>query len=413
MALRGSAASRRRAAAGAGPPAFRGRGRFAVYPIVSLKIARNVRYPLVWRRMAGELPDAPAGSIVDVLDRNGGFAGRGFFSPTSQAVVRVLTFDPAEDIDEGFFRRRLAAAFAFRHATLGLGRGPAPGYRLVNAEGDGLPGLVLDRYGALIVAEILSAGFFARIELLRAIVADQFPGCAFAALADGDVQAKEGFSLPEPPEAAAAVEEHGLRFEVNPRAGHKTGFFLDQRENRLRLRDFAAGRDVLDVCCCSGGFALNAAAAGARRVTGIDLDEKAIALAARNAARNGLRAQFVHVDAFPYLRDLHRNGKRAGVVILDPPKLARSRADIEEGLRAQFDFHRTALQIVEPGGVLVSACCSGLISEEMFLDTLRKAGRRVGREARVFALSGPAADHPYSLHFPEGRYLKTAWAMVV
>ena len=384
-----------------------------MYPIVRLKIARNVKYPLVWRRMAGELPDAPAGSIVDAVDRKGDFAGRGFFCPTSQVTVRVLTFDPAETVDDEFFRRRLGAAFAFRHATLGLGCGPAPGYRLVNAEGDGLPGLVLDRYGGLVVAEILSAGFFARLDLLRAIVEERFPGCAFAALADADVQAKEGFSLPEPPAAAATVEEHGLLFQVSPRAGHKTGFFLDQRENRLRLREFAAGRDVLDVCCCSGGFALNAAAAGARRVTGIDLDEKAVALAAGNAARNGLRAQFVHVDAFPYLRDMQRNGKRAGLVILDPPKLARSRDDLEDALRTQFDFHRTALEIIEPGGLLVTACCSGLISEEMFLDTLRKAGRRVGREARVFALAGPAADHPYSLHFPEGRYLKTAWTMVV
>jgi 23S rRNA (cytosine1962-C5)-methyltransferase len=383
-----------------------------MYPVVHLKIVRNVEYPLVWRRMLEELPSVAPGDIVDVVDRQGNFAGRGFFCPTSQIAVRVLSFDPEEAVDAAFFERKLGAAFAFRHETLGLGKGKAPGYRLVNAEGDGLPGLMLDRYGGLIVAEILSIGFFTRLDLLRAVVEKHFPGCAFEALADGDVQAKEGFELAAPSAGTVTVEEHGLRFQVSTRAGHKTGFFLDQRENRLRLRDFAAGREVLDVCCFSGGFALNAAAAGARAVTGIDLDEKAVALAAANAARNGLRAQFIHVDAFPYLRDMQRNGKRVGLLILDPSKLAHSRDDLEEALRMQFDLHRTALEVVEPRGVLVTACCSGLISEEAFLDTLTRAGRRVHREVRVFALSGPSADHPYSLHFPEGRYLKTVWAVV-
>ncbi len=383
-----------------------------MYPVVRLKIARNVEYPLVWRRMVGELPPAAPGDIVDVVDREGDFAGRGIFCPTSQVAVRVLTFDPEEPVDAAFFERKLGAAFDFRHETLGLGGGEAPGYRLVNAEGDGLPGLVLDRYGDLVVAELMSIGFFTRLELLESIIEKRFPGCTFEAIADEDVQSKEGFELPAPSARAVTVEEHGLRFQVSTSAGHKTGFFLDQRENRLRLRQFAPGREVLDVCCFSGGFALNAAAAGARKVTGIDLDEKAVALAAANAARNGLRIQFVHVDAFPYLRDMQRNGKRVGVLILDPSKLARSRDDLEEALRTQFDFHRTALEAVEPRGILVTACCSGLISEEAFLDTLRKAGRRVHREVRVFALSGPSADHPYSLRFPEGRYLKTAWAVV-
>jgi 23S rRNA (cytosine1962-C5)-methyltransferase len=383
------------------------------YPIVRLKIKRNVPYPLVWRRMVASAPAVEPGACVTVLDREGSCVGHGFYCPTSQIAVRLLSSDPGEHIDEAFLARRVRTAAALRHDVLELGRRPRDAYRVVNAEGDGLSGLILDRFGELIVGEILSVGFFRRLEELRAALEETFPGCTVHFRADPDIQQKEGFELNEPVPAPAEIEEHGISFLVDPSVGHKTGFFLDQRENRLRLRTFAAGRRVLDVCCFTGGFSLNAAEAGAREVTGLDLDEKAVALAARNAARNRLAARFVHVDAFGYLRDMARNEKTVDVVILDPAKLARTREEVPDALRTHFDLHRTVLPVLAPNGLLVTCSCSALVSEEPFLATLRKAGRRTGREVRVLSLTGPSPDHPYSLHFPEGRYLNVAWASVV
>ncbi len=383
------------------------------YPVLRLKIRRTVPYPLVWRRMVAEAPDVAPGECVSVFDRDNAFVGHGFFCPTSQIAVRVLTSDPAEEIDEAFFARRLGAAFDFRHHVLGLRNEPAAAYRLVNAEGDGLSGLILDRYGSLVVGEIQSIGFYRQRSTVAKVVARLMPGLTVYVRSDQEIQRKEGFHLNEPAPPAVEVEEHGLRYIVDPALSHKTGFFLDQRQNRLHLRSFAAGRRVLDVCCFSGGFALNAARAGARDVLGLDLDEKAVALATRNGAINRLKVRFVHVDAFPYLRDLARHGKTVDLAVLDPAKLARTRDDVPEALRVHFDLHRTVLPVLGPGGILVTCSCSALVSEEAFLDTLRKAGRRANREVRVFGLTGPSPDHPYSLHFPEGRYLKVVWAYVV
>jgi 23S rRNA (cytosine1962-C5)-methyltransferase len=382
------------------------------YPIVRLKIRRNVDYPLVWRRMVAEDPAAAPGDAVGVIDKHGAFVGHGFFSPTSQIAVRILSTDPGEELDEAFFRRRLGTAISFRRDALGFEATPTSAFRVCNAEGDGLSGLIVDRYADLIVAEIHSIGFYRRRDLLGAILAEAFPGARVYWSADREIQEKEDFVLEESPPTPVRIDEHGISYLIDCAVGHKTGFFLDQRDNRLRLRSIAAGKSVLDACCFTGGFALNAARAGARDVIGIDLDEKAIELAAKNAAHNKLKASFVHVDAFAYLRDMARTGKTVDLAILDPAKLARTLDDVPDALRTHFDFHRVALPVLRPGGILVSCSCSGLVSEEAFLTTLKNAGRRAGREIRVFGLTGPSPDHPYSLNFPEGRYLKVIWARV-
>ncbi len=214
-------------------------------------------------------------------------------------------------------------------------------------------------------------------------------------------------------------DARGLRYEVQPGRGHKTGFFCDQRENRLRLRRLARGRRVLDVCCYTGGFALNAAAGGAREVLAVDLDEEAVAMARRNADRNAeflgaarKTLRFVHADAFSYLRTLARNGRLFELVVLDPPAFLRGGRDPEEARARYHDLNRLALELVAPEGRLLTCSCSGLLDRRAFQDIVRRAARRAGRPARLEAVTGAGPDHPVRLDVPEGEYLKALWLVV-
>ncbi len=210
--------------------------------------------------------------------------------------------------------------------------------------------------------------------------------------------------------ARVTIHEHGVRFRVVFEGGHKTGFFCDQRDNRRDLARFCNDRSVLDACCYTGGFGLHALVRGqARDVTGVDLDEKAIALARDNANLNQVRPTFVHADAFGYMRQMAQNGRTYGVVVLDPPKLIPGRLDIASGKRKYFDLNVLAMGLVEPGGLLLSCSCSGLLSPEEFLILLRAAARQAGRSAQVLAVTGAAPDHPVGLDALEGAYLKAVW----
>jgi 23S rRNA (cytosine1962-C5)-methyltransferase len=209
------------------------------------------------------------------------------------------------------------------------------------------------------------------------------------------------------------VREHGVRFRVHFEGGHKTGFFCDQRDNRLRLASFCRDRSVLDVCCYTGGFGLYALVkGGAREVTGVDLDEKAVALARENANLNQVRPSLVHADAFGYMRQMAANSRQYGAVVLDPPKLIPGRLDISAGKRKYFDLNVLAMALVEPGGLLLSCSCSGLLPAEEFLVLLRAAARQAGRSAQVLAVTGAAPDHPVRLDALEGAYLKAVWLLL-
>jgi 23S rRNA (cytosine1962-C5)-methyltransferase len=218
--------------------------------------------------------------------------------------------------------------------------------------------------------------------------------------------AAEGFASPGAPEKVQ-IREHGVRYELSPAAGHKTGFFCDQRENRLRLREFCRGKSVLDLCCYTGGFALNALQAGAAEVTSVDLDEEAIRLARRNAQLNKGSIKFVHADAFAYMRDMQRNGRTYDVLILDPPKLIRGRDEAAEGQSKYFDLNKLAASLVAPGGLLLTCSCSGLLSMEQFTMTVRAATSE--RRPQLLARTGAALDHPISLGQLETEYLKCLW----
>jgi 23S rRNA (cytosine1962-C5)-methyltransferase len=384
-------------------------------PQVRLKIARRSSHPWIFQKMV-EKPAVrlPGGSIVDVLDRAGQWVGRGFYNGHSRISLRVLTTNRDEAIDADFLQRRLDQAVALRRTWLGLDA-VADAYRLVHSEGDGLSGLVVDRFGSTLVIEFFAAGFYRLRTALQEALAVHFPDSRFYWFAEEHIQKQESFDCrpPEPP-SPGIITEHGVRFRVAPGSKHKTGFFLDQRDNRLALANLCGGRRVLDLCCNTGGFAVYAKArGGASEVVGIDLDEDAIQLARQNAHLNQVSARFVQADLFPWLRDVLPNGQRFDVVILDPAKQTRDREAVDLALKRYLDMNRLALQAVSPGGIFLTCSCTGLVTEEMFLETLRRAAWQAGRTVQVLRITGAGPDHPFLIHAPEGRYLKAIFCRVV
>lgn len=380
-------------------------------PKVTLKIERRSSHPWIFQKMV-EKPAAriPPGSVVEIVDRAGQWVGRGFYNGHSRIALRVLSGDANEAIDAEFFRRRLTRAIELRRTWLRLDE-VTDAYRLVHSEGDELSGLVVDRFGPIVVLEFFSAGMFRWRAAIQEILAECFPDSRFYAFAEEHVQKQESFDFraAEPP-APATIVEHGMRFRVAPGSKHKTGFFVDQRDNRRLLASFCAGKRMLDLCCNTGGFSVYAKGLGqAEDVVGVDLDEQAIAMAKQNANLNQLRIRFVQGDLFTWLRDILPSGQRFDVVVLDPAKLTRDREELDLALKKYYDMNRLAMQAVAPGGILLTCSCTGLISEEMFLETLRRAAWQAGRTLQIFKIAGAAPDHPHLVHVPEGRYLKAVF----
>lgn len=383
-------------------------------PVVRLKIERRSSHPWIFQKMVDKpATRLPPGSVVDIQDRAGVWVGRGLYNGHSRIALRVLTAKQDEAVDEAFFRRRLEEAVSLRRDILQLDR-VTDAYRLVFSEGDGLSGLVVDRFGPTLVLEFFSAGMYRFRQTIQDVLAGQFPESRFYWFAEEHVQKQESFDCraPDPP-PPGTITEHGLRFRVAPGSKHKTGFFLDQRENRRQLADLCQGKKVLDLCCNSGGFAVYAKALGqAEEVIGVDLDEGVIALAKQNANLNQARIRFVQADLFPWVRDILPSGQRFDVVVLDPSKQTRDREEVDLALKKYLDMNRLALHAVAPGGIFLTCSCTGLVSEEAFLFTLRKAAWQAGRQLQVIRVTGAAADHPFLVHVPEGRYLKAVFCRV-
>jgi 23S rRNA (cytosine1962-C5)-methyltransferase len=383
-------------------------------PQVRLKIVRRSSHPWIFQKMV----EKPAtrllgGSVVDVIDRDGQWVGRALYNGHSRIALRVLTADPAEAIDDAFFARRLGRAVALRCDQLGLDA-VSDAYRLVHSEGDGLSGLVVDRFGSTLVLEFFAAGMYRFRDTIRAALATHYPDASFYWFAEEHVQKQESFDCrpPEPP-PPGVITEHGVRFRVAPGSKHKTGFFLDQRDNRRLLASFCKGKRVLDLCCNTGGFAVYAKAlGGAEEVVGVDLDEEVIALAKQNANLNQARVRFIQADLFPWLRDIRPSGQQFDVVVLDPAKQTRDREEVGFALKRYFDMNRLALGAVAPGGIFLTCSCTGLVSEDDFLESLRRAAWQAGRSVQVLRLGGAGPDHPFFLHAPEGRYLKAVFCRV-
>lgn len=383
-------------------------------PVVRLRIARRSSHPWIFQKMVEKPAErVPPGTVVDIVDRDGTWVGRGFYNGHSRIALRVLTADAAELINDDFFRQRLARAVELRRQWLGLDA-VSDAYRVVHSEGDGLSGLVVDRFGGTVVIEFFAAGMYRFREAIRDALAVHFPESSFYWFAEEHVQKQESFDCrsaePPPP---GIVHEHGIRFRVAPGSKHKTGFFVDQRDNRRRLAGFCGDRRVLDLCCNTGGFAVYAKALGqADEVIGVDLDEEAINLAKQNANLNQARIRFVQADLFPWLRDAISGGQKFDVVVLDPAKQTRDREAIGFALKRYFDMNRLALQAVAPGGIFLTCSCTGLVNEETFLETIRRAAWQAGRQVQVIHIGGAGADHPFLLSAPEGRYLKAVFCRV-
>jgi 23S rRNA (cytosine1962-C5)-methyltransferase len=388
-------------------------------PKIQLKTARpashpNAQHPWIYQKMVEKPASRPKpGSVVEIHDNSGGWVGRGFYNGHSRITLRVLTSDPHEMIDPQWFRRRIAQAVALRRDTLKLDA-VSDAWRVVHAEGDGLSGLVVDRYADLLVVEFFSAGMFRHREWIYEALREQFPGCRFYAFAEDHVQKQESFDFraPDAP-PPAVITEHGVKFRASPGSGHKTGFFADQRDNREWFARHVDGARVLDLCCNSGGFGIYAKVrGGAAEVIGLDLDEEILAIAKKNAQLNDTKVKFVQADLFPWLRDAGNAGERFDAVILDPAKMTRDREQIIPALKKYLDMNKLGLSVVKPGGFYLSCSCTGLISEEQFLDMLRRAAFYAGRSLQVLKVSGAGADHPFMAQVPESRYLKAAFCRV-
>ena len=387
-------------------------------PVVRLKNAWKSSHPWIFQRLVEKPAQRPKpGSIVEVRGVDGDFIGRGFYNGHSRIALRMLEADPSVEVDAGWFARRIGAAVALRRDVLGL-EATSNAWRVFHSEGDGISGLVVDRYDDLLVVGFFSAGAWRHREWIFNALREQFPGCRFHSFADEHVQKQESFDYrdtlgTEP----AVIEEHGIRFRADPAGAHKTGFFADQRENREWLSRHCAGKRVLDLCCNTGGFGVYAAVRGAEEVTGVDIDPAVLEIARGNARLNGLQGKamprFVQADIFPWLRDASANGERFDVVILDPAKMTRDREQVIPALKKYLDMNKAALSVVKPGGLFGTFSCTGLVSEEQFLDMLRRAAFYAGRTVQVLKVAGAGPDHPWLAQVPESRYLKAVFCRVL
>jgi 23S rRNA (cytosine1962-C5)-methyltransferase len=385
-----------------------------VLPTVRLRNAWRSNHPWIFQKLVDKPANKPKpGAIVDIVGVDGEWIGRGFYNGHSRIALRILETDRDVDVDAAWFARRIAAAVSLRREVLQLDA-ISDAWRVVHSEGDGLSGLVVDRYGELLVVEYFSAGMFRHREWIYEALRAQFPGCRFHAFADEHVQKQESFDFRgSEPAQPAIITEHGVRFRADPAGAHKTGFFADQRDNRQWLSQHVAGKRVLDLCCNTGGFGVYAAVRGASEVVGIDIDEDVLAIAKGNAKLNNAQVKFVQADIFPWLRDAGNRGEQFDVVILDPAKLTRDRDQVIPALKKYLDMNKLALGVVKPGGLLATFSCTGLVSEEEFLGMLRRAAFYAGRTVQVLKVSGAGPDHPFLAQAPESRYLKAVFCRVL
>ncbi|WP_298035923.1 class I SAM-dependent rRNA methyltransferase [uncultured Desulfuromonas sp.] len=353
----------------------------------------------------------PPGEAVEVYAHRGEFLGTAYYNPHSLIAARILSRE-SESIDTAaFFRQRISRARDYRTSVYGK----LNAVRLVHGEADGLPGLVIDRYGEVLSVQLLTAGMDRRRNLILEALDELFSPAAVIARNDVGVRELEG--LPRQVELLTGqlpdrlvVTENGLDFRVDVGEGQKTGHFLDQKENHLALRGRVEGKRVLDLFCYSGSWSLHAARFGASDVTGVDISRTALALAEENARLNGVeeRCSFAKADVFELLREKERSGERFGTVVLDPPAFVKSRKKLPEALRGYLTVNRRAMNLVEPGGFLFTCTCSHHLQREAFIDMLRQAAGQAGRGVRLLEIRGQAYDHPVLLSCPETEYLKCA-----
>jgi 23S rRNA (cytosine1962-C5)-methyltransferase len=371
------------------------------------------RHPWVFPGAIAETRGTPAdGSEVDLVSHADHFIARGFYNAASKIRVRLYSWDADIPLDREFFKRLLTSAIALRRDVLGLVR-PGGAERLVFSEADGLSGLTVDRYDRWLTVQFTSLALAQRRELLAELLVELLQPAGIYLRTERGIGKMEGLAIEDGvlwgqvPTEPIEIEEHGLRLLVPLTVGQKTGYYLDQRDNRQAVARYAPGRRVLDAFCYTGGFGLHAAKAAAQSVLGVDVSAPALELARVNAERNGLSGMsFLQGDVFERLAELQASGERFALVVLDPPKFARSRSNVDEALRGYRRLIELGIRLLDSGGILTVACCSGLVTSAMLEELLSQLAAEERRHVQLLERRGPSPDHPVSMFCPESDYLK-------
>ena len=378
------------------------------------------RHPWVYAGAIAAIEGDPAdGDEVEVYSHGGTFIARGLYNSHSRIRVRLYTWDADQPLDQGFFRQRLAQAIQLRTEILRLG-GPGQACRLVFSEGDGLSGMTVDQYDRWLVVQFTSLGLAKRRQLLAELLSDLLKPEGIVLRTERGIGKLEGLDLHDgvlwgqaPPETVV-IHEDGVAFLVSLLEGQKTGFYLDQRENRRAVASYAPGRRMLDAFCYTGGFGLHAARAGAREVLGVDVSEPAIEIGRQNTTRNGLtNVSFVQSEVFEYLELAVRDGQRFDLIVLDPPKFARQQRAVDDALRGYRRLQTLAFLLLEPNGILATCCCSGLIDMGMLEQLTAQIAAESKRMVQILDRRGQPPDHPVSATCLETAYLKCLITRVV
>ncbi len=394
------------------------------YPTASLKPHReeSLQGGHLWI-FSGALQQPPhwieCGGLVDVKSATGRFIARGYYNPHTDIAIRILTRDPEELIDAAFLRRRIRRAVALRE-VFELTQTNA--YRLVHAEGDGLPGLIVDRFADILVAQIHTAGMERLRPLLIESLMEETGAHGLLVRNDSQGRRREGLAVEEPVIAAGVVpvevtiRENGLLFNVDLWEGQKTGFFLDQRDKRKALQKYVRGRRVLNCFSYTGGFSVYAAITDNRtRVTSVDISESAIEMARQHFVRNGLAPDphsFLIADVFDYLEEVGRQGEKFDVVVLDPPAFAKTQSARSQALKAYRRLNMQGMQVLRPGGILLTCSCSGVVGMDDLLGVLSHSAQRLNRTVQLLETYTHGVDHPVNLAMPETVYLKAIFCRV-
>lgn len=389
-------------------------------PVKSIRLKKGrersllLRHPWIFASAVQSVSGDPAiGEVINVTDDSGKNIAKAAYSPNSQIRARVWTFNPEEPVNDEFLYGRILAAKE-RRLRLPFYKN-ATALRLLYGEADGLPGLIVDKYNDTLVMQILSAGAeFFKDKIIETLKTIYQPECFFER-SDVEVRALEGLQehkelvYGSQPKEGLRIEENGINYKVDIVEGQKTGFYLDQRENRQKVNELATGLDVLNCFCYTGGFTLNALAGGAKSVVSVDSSESALRVLKENMKLNGLddtRSELIESDVFKYLRLLRDQGRSFDLIVLDPPKFAPTVAQAEKASRAYKDINLLAIKMLRPGGLLVTFSCSGGITRELFQKIVAGAANDAGVDLRILEHLSQSSDHPVLLNFPESFYLK-------
>ncbi|ESP90347.1 class I SAM-dependent methyltransferase [Pseudoalteromonas luteoviolacea] len=372
------------------------------------------KHPWIFSKAIKKIKGKPGlGDIVKIYSHDGQYLATAAYSPSSQIRARIWSFDESEQIDQAFFKRRLARALAVRDYA--ISEGGLTGFRLSAAESDGLPGITIDKFDNYLVCQLLSAGAERHKGEIVAALRELFPDCHVYERSDVDVRKKEGLEKitgvlhGDAPHAPVLIEENGLKLEVDIIGGHKTGFYLDQRDSRAALERFSKGKSVLNCFCYTGTFSLYALRGGCDEVINVDVSQPALDTARRNVEHNNLdlsKVDFVKKDVFKLLREYRDEGRQFDTIVMDPPKFAESKAQLTGACRGYKDINMLAMQLLKPGGTLLTFSCSGLMDQNLFQKVVADAALDAGKDLMIMERLNQAADHPIAGFYPEGFYLK-------